>query len=190
MGFSGIDIFDDDRCGQNILFFYNRWQPIYNELISLGVRFFNFLPTKDFVLAQTDAFSQDGGSIIIIDDFMQDISNDVGELFTVIAHHSNLTVFLLVQNLFPKNKHFRDISINATYIVIFKNPRDVSQISTFARQYNPGRGQFLMAVYKEATKEPYSHILFDNHQTTPDGLRIRSNILTDNNRPVSVWTTA
>ena len=33
----------------------------------------------------------------------------------------------LVQNLFPKNKESRTISLNSQYMVVFKNPRDASQ---------------------------------------------------------------
>ena len=40
---------------------------------------------------------------------------------------------LLVQNLFPKNKETRTISLNAHYMVVFKNPRDKSQISHLTR---------------------------------------------------------
>ena len=35
----------------------------------------------------------------------------------------------LEQNLFPKNKESRTISLNFQYMVVFKNPRDASQIS-------------------------------------------------------------
>ena len=54
-------------------------------------------------------------------------------LFTKGSHHSNLSVLHLVQNVFDKNKHTRTISLNAHYLVIFKNPRDASQVTHSAR---------------------------------------------------------
>ena len=43
----------------------------------------------------------------------------------------------LVQNLLPKNKESRTISLNSQYMVVFKNPRDASQMSHLARQLHP-----------------------------------------------------
>lgn len=183
---NGEKLFKDNRCMQNIIFFYNQWQTLYEDLQSRGVKFYNYLPTKEDIVGMCESFKSMGGSLVIIDDFMADISDDIGHMFTVMSHHYNVTIFLLTQNLFPKNKHFRNISINATYIVIFKNPRDSSQISLFARQYKPGKSHFLLNVYREATKKPYSYIFFDHHQKTPDALRIRSNIMNEDG-PVTVW---
>ena len=183
---NGTEIFQNTKCMQNVLFYYNQWQSLYDELKDLNVKFFNHIPTKEDVIAMCDPFKENGGSIMVIDDFMNDISDDIGYMFTVMSHHYNVTIFLLTQNLFPKNKHFRNISINSTYIAIFKNPRDSSQLSLFARQYQPGKSKFLINVYKEATKNPYSYLFFDHHQKTPDSLRIRSNIMREND-PVTVW---
>ena len=60
--------------------------------------------------------------VVVIDDFMQELTKDVSLLFSTFSHHLNVTVFLLAQNLFLKNPVFRDISLNATYHFIFKNP--------------------------------------------------------------------
>ena len=93
----------------------------------------------------------------------------------------------MTQNLFSKNPVFRDISLNATYNIIFKNPRDSSQISHFARQYAPGKAKMILDVYKKATQKPHTYLLFDNHQEMRDEVRIRSNILQEGGNPVLVW---
>jgi hypothetical protein len=41
-------------------------------------------------------------------------------------HHRNISVMYIVQNLFHRGKHHRTIGLNAHYMVVFKNPRDVS----------------------------------------------------------------
>lgn len=179
-------LLENPACLQNVLFYYGHWQPIYDKLAKKGVHFFNHSPTKEEIKSLTEPFADSGGSLVIIDDFMQQIDADISYMFTVLSHHCNITLFLLSQNLFPKNPHFRDISLNATYILVFKNPRDSSQISAFARQFRPGNHKFIVQAYKDATMVPYSYIFFDNHQTTPDLIRVRSNIFADAS-PVKVW---
>jgi hypothetical protein len=52
----------------------------------------------------------------------------MASLFTEKSHHRNIIVMYIVQNLFHRGKHHRVISLNAHYMVLFRNPRDVSQI--------------------------------------------------------------
>ena len=42
------------------------------------------------------------------------------------SHHSNISIIHLVQNIFNKDPSHRTISLNATYIILFKNPRNKS----------------------------------------------------------------
>lgn len=68
------------------------------------------------------------------------------------------------------------MSRNATYIIIMKNPRDVAQIKNLSSQMGIDKN-LLVEAYKEATKRAYSYLLLDFHPTTPDHIRLRSNIL-------------
>ena len=81
-----------------------------------------------------------------------------------------------MQNLFPKNKESRTISLNSQYIVVFKNPRDVSQM---AKQMYTGRVKFVQEAIADATSTPYGYILVDLEQDTPEDLRLRTSILRD-----------
>lgn len=181
-------LFKDGTAIKNIIYFYKEWQSMFDIAKSekLVSEFVNTLPSLEDVRAKVMAYVKQGGSIIIIDDFMQSLTSDISTIFTSLSHHSNVTVFLITQNLFGKNPVFREISLNSTYIVLMKNPRDASQVSHFARQVMPGRPKFVVDVYKEATKHAHSYLLFDNHQKTPDCLRIRSRIL-PNEAPMHVW---
>jgi hypothetical protein len=80
------------------------------------------------------------------------------------------------QNLFYKSKHNRTISLNAHYMVLFKNPRDVTQITTLSRQMFPGRGKFLVEAFKDATAKAYGYLLIDLKPDTEEKYRIRTNI--------------
>lgn len=185
---NGEKLFSDGRCIQNILYFYKEWQTSYGELKDkMKVEFINRLPRSDEIRNKTESFKELGGSIVVIDDFMQDLSKDTVEIFTALSHHLNITVMLLVQNLFSKNPQFRDISLNSSYVIVFKNPRDASQISFYARQYAPGDSKAIVELFRRVTKDPYSYLLFDNHQLTPDAIRLRSNLLGEN-EPLTVWS--
>ena len=67
--------------------------------------------------------------LLVVDDLMHETNETVANLFTKGSHHRNVSVLFLVQNLFPKNKFARTISLNAHYMVLFKNPRDATRES-------------------------------------------------------------
>ena len=71
----------------------------------------------------------------------------------------------------------RTISLNSHYLVIFRNPRDSLGISTLARQMFPGRTDYLMESFCNATSRPYGYLVIDCHQLTPENMGLRTNIL-------------
>ena len=115
-------------------------------------------------------------TLLIIDDLMQETNKTVANLFIKGSHHRNVSVMFLAQNLFPKNKFARTRSLNAHYMVLFKNLRDASQFANLARQMYPKRLQFVIEAYKDATKEPYSYLLIDLRPEHDDDLRLQTNI--------------
>ena len=115
-------------------------------------------------------------ALLIIDDLMQETDETVASFFTKGSHHRNVSVVYLAQNLFPKNKFVRTISLNAHYMVLFKNPRDATQFANLARQMYPHTSQFAVEAYKDATREPYSYLLIDLRPEQDDDLRLRTNI--------------
>ena len=121
------------------------------------------------------ANAQGNPCLIILDDLLNDVySEDVCNLFTKGSHHRNISVILITQNLFHQGRFCRDISLNAKYLVAFKNVRDKNQFHHLARQVYPEESEGLYRTYLHATKEPYSYILLDFSQDTDDRLRFRS----------------
>ena len=100
----------------------------------------------------------------------------ITSLFTKGSHHRNISVIYIVQNLFDSNKNHRTISLNAHYLIIFKNPRDASQIVHLAKQMYPGQSKYVQEAFTLATNNPHGYLLVDLKQTTPDSLRMRSHI--------------
>lgn len=115
--------------------------------------------------------------LIVLDDMMYEAARDktILDVFTK-GRHKNISVMLLSQNLFHQSQYMRDISLNATYICIFKNPRDPSQFAHLCRQMYPSNAKGLMEVYKEVMSQNYGHIFLDFSQDTPDLLRVKSDI--------------
>jgi len=75
-------------------------------------------------------------NFVILDDFMKDGSSnsEVEQMFTQYVHHRSLSAFYIVQNLFFQGKSSRNISLNFNYLVLFKNPRDNTQMNMLVRQ--------------------------------------------------------
>ena len=70
-------------------------------------------------------------SLIIFDDMMHECgnSNEIMQLFSVIARKKNLSVIFIVQNIYDKGKQMRNIRINATGFILFKffTANDITQ---------------------------------------------------------------
>ena len=127
-----------------------------------------------------NSFKKNQNNLIILDDNMHEFMNDIliSDLFTKFSHHKNITVMMLIQNLFPKSKFNRDISLNSNYIVLMKNPRDIQQIKLLANQICGGKDNYIFDAYKDATNNfPYSYLMIDLNQQTPFKLRVRTNVL-------------
>lgn len=123
-------------------------------------------------------FSSRDKNLLIIDDLMNDVgkSKHVSDIFTKGCHHRNISIILLVQNLFHQGPKMRDIHLSTNYLVLFKNPRDRTQITHLARQAFPENPQFLLNAYKEACSNPFGYLLIDFSQITPDNYRVSSGI--------------
>lgn len=173
---------------RNVVYFYNQWQPAFEKFQDEGLvtEWIGALPTTDLVLEKTELFKHTNGSIIIIDDFAQNVNRDIAEIFTVLCHHTNSFVLLLAQNIFGKQPVWREISLNSTYITLFKNPRDATQISHFAKQFSPTNSRYVVDSFRECTIQPYTYMVFDLHQSTNDLTRVRSNIFPIDG-PLRVW---
>jgi len=95
--------------------------------------------------------------MIVVDDHMSDVNQVVADIFKKISHHRNISILYLTQNLFDKNKYARNISLNAHYLVLFKNCRDAGQFAFFARQMCLTCWKFAAEGYEDATSVPYGY---------------------------------
>lgn len=120
-------------------------------------------------------------SLIIIDDLMTSAyTKAICDLFTRGSHHKNISVILITQNVFHQGKYCRDIALNTKFLVLFKNPRDKSQIYPLARQIYPENSKAFLKVYKDATSKPYGYLFLDLTQTANDTFRFQTDIFNNN----------
>ena len=152
-----------------VILYYGEWQSGYRNL-GKDIEFREGLPQN------TDWANDPRPKLIIIDDLMRESSSGgaIVNLFTKGSHHNNLSVIFITQNIFHQGKGQRDISLNAQYIVIFRNLRDRAQIRHLARQVYPENPRFLEEAYWDATSQPYGYLLLDLKQDTPDNCRFRT----------------
>jgi len=137
-------------------------------------------------LPDIDDFDGSRPTVLVLDDLMDEADESVAKLFTRGSHHRNVSVLFVAQNLFPKNKFARTMSLNAHYMVLFKNPRDATQFANLARQMYPKTWQFAVEAYKYATREPYSYLVVDLTPVQDEDLRLRTNVFPGENHYVYV----
>lgn len=150
-----------------IIWYYSESQPLYRSKELKSVEFQEGLPS-------CSDFTGEHPILIIIDDMMRESNEQIVDIFTKGCHHKNLSVFFITQNIFHQGRGQRDISLNANYIVLFKNPRDRAQIQHLARQVYPTNPRFLQDAYYDATLIPHGYLLLDLKQATPENCRVRT----------------
>lgn len=165
-----------ENIPQKIMYCFGEWQALFDTMeAEMDIIFHEGIPTP----LEIDTFSNENHQILIIDDLQNQAAScqTVELLFTRTSHHKNLTVIYLVQNLFNQGKCARNISLNCHYIILFKNLRDKTQISNFAKQL--GMSSIITPAYNDATLEPYNPLIVDLAPKSDDQYRVRSNIFPD-----------
>ena len=161
---------------EKIIWLYGEYQPAYRELAS---KFPYILFIEGIPENLNEYIDPKFRNLIVIDDLMSETGSDkkVTNLFTKGSHHRNLSVILLLQNLFYNGKESRTISLNAHYIVLFKNPRDNTIVTSLAKQMYPGKIKFLQEAFRDATKLPYHYLFLDLKPYTDEKFQVRTCIM-------------
>ena len=183
-------MFENGTNIKTIIIFYSVWQDEYQKLKNEGVVsiFYNFCPSaKEF----EDIFSvyadKQEETICIIDDFQIAFDRSMLEIVSVKARHLKVNLFLLAQALFqPGNQFMRQISLNVSYIHMFRNNRDLSQFSTLAHQLLPGKSAWLKEAFYEVTKKPYTCLLINLTVDCAESLKFITNFLPSEFPPIAL----
>ena len=162
---------------QSILYCYSVYQPLYEELENAlpNIRFHKNLPSEDDIKDFGDPLKH---NIIVIDDLMNCATNSpvMLDLFCQFSHHLRLSVIYITQNIYHSGKCSRSLNLNSHYFILFKNKRDMQQISVLARQIFPHESGVLTESFEDATSLPFGYLLVDLHPASKSNIMLRSKI--------------
>ena len=169
-----LQIFKPDF--EQFVYFYNNFQPIYEELLL-------FLGQQNFFLCQGVDWSfldkvtaSNKPTLFIIEDFYQNVSDTKEFLDLAISgRHQNLHLLVLKHNLYQQSKHSKAIDLNVTQMLLLRNPRDNNQIDCFGRQL--GCGEPLLNSYKKATQDQFGHLMIDLDPRLNENLCLSSSFI-------------
>lgn len=128
--------------------------------------------------APSESFAPERDSVVVFDDLLQADSEVIRSFFLRKSHHLGVSVWYLIQNLYAQNKTTREISLNATHLVLFRPRRDFSQVERLNYQLN-GRGHagFLTDVYKGMSSRKHAYVLVDVSEDCPSAYKFRSTLV-------------
>ena len=159
---------------QGIFWHYSEHQSEYNLV---GVQYIEGLPDLAALRGNREH------KLLILDDLMGE-SKNLTDIFTKGCHHWNVTIVFIVQDIFFDKK--RTNRINSQYIILVKSPGDKLTPLNLAKQMFPTNTKFFMDAYNKATEKPHGYLLIDLEQSTPEILRLRTDIFP--NEPTTVYT--
>lgn len=168
---------------QRILFHYDQFQESYLDaktaLQSKGIELLLYKGCSDVKLESLEKLP--GQTILLIDDFSEETSSsaEIAKIATN-GRHLNVSLWLVWHSLYSKHPSSRVICQNARWFFFLPSPRLESQLRTFGAQL--GMKSALLKAYNKTQEdegEPYRYLLVDVGPTTPQILRLRSNIHSD-----------
>jgi len=114
---------------RKILYYFAKYQMLFER----------YEDRVDFIhgMLKADPIDRLTNTLIIFVDMMDEANERLTRVFTRGSQHKNVSVIFMVQNFCNKNRHMRMISLNAQYIILFKNPHDSSQFVHVAKQLYP-----------------------------------------------------
>ena len=165
-----------DKEINKIIVCYRSWQPTYDviKLLNTSTKFIEGLP-------QISEFDSSENNMLILDDLMNECSEsqDISKFFSIYSHHKSISIFILNQNIFPKGKCQRDISLNCSNMIVFNNPRDKQQIRTLGLQMYPKNSSSFLSIFEDAVShhDGHGYLFMDLKLSTEDRNRLQTGII-------------
>ena len=167
-----------------IYFYYMEDQEIYKTIQ-------NENPEIEFIHGFPEKFPSHEGkhTLVILDDMITELGDgkQIVELFLMGSHHKLVTCIMVSQSLYFNHKKYRLLSLQCNYLILFRSPRDSSQISPLSFQVFPTKPGFIKNVFwKICHEKMFASLFLDLSQQTQDFLRVWSDIL--ENPVVYMWS--
>ena len=111
-----------DKQFETIYWFYSEWQDGYKDCPRIS--FVSGMPSSLNAYLELSRPK----AMVLYNMMMQCASSElIAQSFTQKRHHQNLSVILILQNLYCQGKVMRNVHLNTEYVVLFRNTRDKSQ---------------------------------------------------------------
>lgn len=157
------------------IYYYTQWQEKFDEMAGDGVVDI-FIEDNENIIEELKNLSSDGPIFVVFDDMINTKNMaQIANLYSTVGRHSNISMAFLTQKLFVNDPFFRQISQNSDYFVIFKNPRNSTEIRSLSSQMTPGSME-LQHIYKYATTEPFSYLFINVTQECIPELKYLGNL--------------
>jgi hypothetical protein len=171
-----------DPQPHSIAYFYGEYNELVPELQRAGIDVSAGVPSEEQLKRLPKP------ALVIMDDLLYSVdSKYLSELFSKKAHHLNMGVIFVAQDVFDKK--IKVARQNAQYLVLTRAPSSALSIRNLGTQLFPGPGQlhFFLDAYKQATREKYSYLFIDLHPASDPALRLRTNIFKDEDQPTAIF---
>lgn len=160
-----------------IVWFYGTDTEIIEQLkkkSSVNIHFVQGLPDKGF----ESFYHNKKHTLFVVDDLLQEAIQDrnITNLFCREGHHNNVSVVLIMQDLFCSGTQRKTILRNAHYLCLFKNPLDMAGIYIIGQRIMPKHIREFLAIFEKATSSKHGYLFIDGKQSTPSNARLRTNI--------------
>ena len=158
-----------------IIYCYGQWQLYFNQIEKdvTYIIFHNGLPNTEHI----DTWKSEH-TLIILGDLINEVSKNaiIQKLFTIGCHHLNISCIFITQNLYNQGKFARTISLNATYLILFENIRDSSQVMRLGSHLYPGNQHAFIHAHTNIMKTSYGYMVIDLNPQSNTKHRIRTRI--------------
>lgn len=162
----------------NIVWFYGIRTKILENILTYETYKTKISLIEGFPDSIEKYIQSNANNLFIFDDLMlESVSNkDLTEIFTRKSHHLNISIILIMQDIFYKGTERKTFLRNSQYLVLFSNPLDLSSIYCIATKIMPKRVNIFMEIFFEATKSAHGYLFIDGAQKTPNRARLKTNI--------------
>ena len=160
---------------------YGAYQPLYAEMQQAVPNLSLNEGCNEKVLKQHGILDPSKRTVLVIDDLHVEMADDplLSKLFCKFSHHMNTAVIFITQNMYRQGRQMRDVISNCHYLCFLAQPRDKTAVMCLARQMFPRQTGYFMQAYDEATEQPFGYLLVDARPETPNDLRLRSGLFSD-----------
>ena len=160
----------------NVLWCYSEFESIKElNITNVKINYYKGVPTKEDIQNYSP-------NLIVLDDLMSEVTEDIKNLYTKLSHHKNISILLILQNLYYKNKYMKDIRLNTQYYILMKGSSE-EQVGILGRQLYSAPPRKIINIFNHATTSDFGYLIFDDLPRTKPQYRLKTRIFNDELSP-------